>query len=243
MPRWFRQLVGLAAALLKSSLRYRTMLVQLPIVALIPVYFALVYRLSTAELIQVLAGGVVSTGVWVATGVMQDVAYEREVYRFLEMLIASPMKPHVFLLAHVVASYLDAGLSTIPLIALYAWASGSPLSPLWALAISALLTFTLAPLSGVIGLRMRSVKEVGALPSFISTLLVFIPPVYYPASRLPEPLSYASLAIPTVAAAEAFRGLTLGSSLIDPLILLGYLALLSVAATGAAARLLDWRLD
>ncbi len=241
--RSWAEFVGLFAPLLLSTIRYKSLLLQLPLVALIPFYFAVVFGLDVQALAVILAGAVVSSGVWISNALIQDIVYEKEVYRYTEMLIASPVKPLVYLAAHLLFAYTVSLVSTLPIALLYSWLTGRVEAVPWSLLLSLLLSVSLSAASVSLGMKFRNLREVGSLPSLVSLLLVFIPPVYYPASRLPGGVAEASLLLPSAAAAEALRGIVQGYSLVDPLLLLVYLAVLSGASILYAALKLDWRLE
>lgn len=238
----FEKLVGLFMPLFLGTIRYRSLLLQLPVVALVPVYFALVFGLGVEKLAYILAGAVVSSGVWISNAMIQDVVYERETYKYLDMLIASPASPLLYVVAHILFAYIIAIIPTLPIAALYAWLTGSLEAIPWSLVIVFLLSLSLSALSIAVGLRFRNIREVGTFPSLVSTLLVFVPPVYYPASILPDSIAKASLLVPSASAAEALRGLVQGASLVNPYILIGYLGLVALVSIIYLAYRFDWSL-
>ncbi len=238
-----RQIIGIYLSLMKSTLRYKSLLIALPMVALIPIYFAIVFGLSENELAELMAGAVVSSGVWVSIALMQDVVYEKEVYKYLEMIIASPTRPIAYMLSHILYSYTTSLVSIIPLSGIYSLMTNKIDSIIWSLISSFILSLSLSSLALIFGIKFRNIKEIGSLPSLISTILVFIPPVYYPVSKLPEWLAGPASLIPSVTAAEMLRGFVQGESYYDPLTLTVYLTLVALVSVVYTTFRLNWRLE
>ncbi len=238
--RLYNQVIGLAKALIVDQLRWRTVIIQLPIVAALPIYFVVAFG-AWSYLETIMAGAVVSVAVWIATALVQDIVYEKETYKYLEMLIVSPMTPIAYIIGHLLAVYVLSVLSMTPLLVVYAYIVEKPIA-LLAVPLIALLAIPLSVASMLVGLRMKSIREVAGLSGLVSLLLLFVPPVYYPASRLPGILAKASLLVPSAALAEAYRGLTLGESIVNPSLLILYLLLLTLASLVYALKSLDWRI-
>ncbi len=239
------QLYGQLASIIVSQTRYRAVLIALPIVSLLPAYFALIYGLGREEFPLILAGAVISPSVWFSIGFMQDIVYEKVEYRYLEMLIASPMRPLIYAASRLLAGMLLAMASMLPMVALYVWLTKSLILIPLSVVLTLLLSMTLSPFSMVLGLRMANIKEVGSLPSLLSTFMVFLPPVYYTPNILPEWLRIPGVLMPSASAAEILRSLSMHGyePIIDPNILLVYLIALAFSSTIILYFKFNWSLD
>ena len=147
-------------------------------------------------------GGLWSIGVNI---VAQEVGWHRMMYLH-EMLIASPIRPVHYLVGTFIMSLIFpvVGLVTIAPIAylLSAWGLMC-----WSLIMGLPVLLTGIMLGLAIVMRVERPVNISAITNPISWLLVILPPVYYPAWILPEPLRYVALAIPTSASAEIVRQL------------------------------------
>ncbi|MEB3774637.1 MAG: ABC transporter permease [Desulfurococcales archaeon] len=239
------QLYGQVASITVSQLRFKAVMISLPLVSLLPTYFALVFGLPKEELGIVLTGAVISPAVWVGVGLIQDIVYEREDYRYLEMLIASPMRPAVYILSRIMAGTLISMTTSLPLALLYTYITGSYRVLPLAIALPLIVSIFLAPLSMLLGLRLRSIKEAGSMPSLLSSLIVFLPPVYYAPGILPEWLRTPAMAIPSAAAAEVLRavGISGYQPILDPGVLLAYLLAASTVSLLVLYSRFNWSLE
>mgnify|MGYP000082396449 CR=1 FL=1 len=183
-------------------------------------------------------GGLWSTGVNI---VAQEVGWHR-VSRLQDMLIASPIRPIHYLMGSFTSSLLFpmAGLaSMIPL---------AFILNAWNIVLLSLITgIVVLLISIMIGLaivmRVERPVNVSAITNPIAWLLVIIPPVYYPAWILPEPLRYISLIVPTSASAEIVRqlaGLGVSVNILFPIIVVMIWVLISIVLS---SRVIRWGLE
>ena len=243
--RILSQVYGQVASIIVSQMRFKAVMLSLPLVALVPVYFAAVFGLSREDLLAVLIGALVSPAVWINLGMLQDIVYEREGYRYLEMLIASPMRPIVYVASRIIAGLTISLTTILPMALVYSYLTGDYKVTPMVLGLVLLLSMILAPLSMLIGLKLRSVKEAGSLPSLLGTLLVFLPPVYYEPSILPQWLQTPAVLVPPAAVAEALRSLTLDwyTPVIAADTIIAYLILAALASAMLLYARFNWSLE
>ena len=239
------QLYGQIMSIIISQLRFKAVMISLPLVALLPVYFALIFGLTGGELGIILAGAVVSPAVWIGIGMLQDIVYEREHYRYLEMLIASPMRPVVYMISRILAGIMLSLTTILPLALLYAYYTGSHWSLPLALILPVILSTLLAPISILLGLKLRSVKEAGSVPSLLSTLIAFLPPVYYTPQILPEWLRVPAVAVPSATVAEILRATSISGyqPVIEPRVMFMYLISASIILILLLYSRFNWSLE
>lgn len=174
-------------------------------------------------------------------GVGQTVGYYR-VFRVLDVFLASPVTPRSYVFGALIGEFAYLPPAALALGAL-SLAVGMP----HVFAYSLLVSLLLLPSSVLLGLSLafyvKKPGNISAITNPISTALIMLPPVFYPASAVPEPLRTAVLCIPTASAAELARFLSgLGSPanpLFLALVLFGWLA----ATAAAANRVVRWGLD
>ena len=162
-------------------------------------------------IIAMIVGGLWGTGINI---VAQSVGWYR-VSKVQEMFIVSPVGPIHYIVGTFLASIvfpLTALIALIPLIyVLNAWC---------VMIYSLLMGFTTLYVGIMVGLyivlRVEKPMNVSAITNPISWLLTILPPVYYPASIIPnDTLRAISLLAPTSAAAEIARQLSGIKSIID----------------------------
>lgn len=239
------QFYGQVASIIVSQLRFKAAMISLAMVAVLPAYFALVFGLSREELGVVLTGAIVSPAVWINSAMIQDILYERENYRYLEMLIASPLRPVIYVLSRIAASIILSVSTVIPFTIIYVYVTGAYTAVPLALALTLLVSIFLAPISILSGLKLKSIKEASSMPTLLGALLVFLPPVYYTPWLLPEWLRLPATAIPSATAAEIVRATSINGyhPVIDPKAMITYLLALSTASLLLLYYRFNWSLE
>lgn len=133
---------------------------------------------------------IVVIGGW-STGlnaVAQSIGWERVSGEY-ERRIASPLSPLEYILGLTIGYMVVFNLSNLAVvlgIALYIGVSAAYV--LMMLGLSMLALFTGLFLSLSIILRIKNPMNISAVTNPLNTLTIFLPPVYYPATMLPEPL-------------------------------------------------------
>ena len=171
----------------------------------------------------------------------QDVAWQR-LHGQLDMLVASPLRPVAYLLGMLLGSLTFTPFVLAP-VALMAAAIGA-LEVFAASALAAILLLPASLFTGLyIAMRIKSPANISSVTNTVSTLLQLLPPVFYPASALPDPLKPVTLLAPTSAAAELARSITMLYSVYPPLYTLAALTAWTLASVAAAARVIRWGLE
>ncbi|HWQ18061.1 MAG TPA: ABC transporter permease [Sulfolobales archaeon] len=179
-----------------------------------------------------------STGV----NIMGQVVGWSRITRIIDLFIASPITPISYfagsLLGSLTMFLIDAAIFT--LIGL----STGYLSLVVYSLVSSLLVLPIGVLLGLsIVFRVRKPTNISAVTNPVSSILSFLPPVFYPASILPEPLNIIACLAPTAAGAELARALSGLGSPLDPLlltaILLAWIAILIIISR----RIILWSLE
>lgn len=154
-------------------------------------------------------GGLWSTGVNI---VAQEVGWHRMMYLH-DMLIASPIKPVHYLIGMFITSLIFPVIGLLTMIPLaYILNAWNIMLISLIMGLPVLLTSIMVGL--IIVMRIEKPVNISAITNPIAWLLVILPPVYYPAWILPQPLRYVALIIPTSASAEISRQLIgLGASI------------------------------
>jgi len=189
-----------------------------------------------------LSGWIISTGFAIGVNAVgQEVGYHR-IMRVLDMIIASPISPRVYILGTTLGTTVFA-LAEIPVVLLMGFITGY-----WKLlAYSLLASLTLMPLGILIGLiivfAVKKPMNISAITNPIITLLTFIPPVLYPATIIPEPLRYIALIPPTAAATQIARILGELETAVNPIAPLAIITAWLVTTIILANRLVKWNLE
>jgi len=173
--------IGLFDAL--PLLRDPMLLVVISLFSFLPVIFIFVFA-DQKSAMQSLVGAIVLTFSFTGLFASQSVYFNKQWFRFQDMLVASKVSP---------ASYA-VGLSV----------SGLVFGILVALATSLLLWIGLVFVGFAIGATTKNARRANSIPQVLSIALGFLPPVYYPLSKLdayPAAQAFAML-IPTTHAAQ-----------------------------------------
>ncbi len=239
--RLARQALGVAAMSSKWIVRQPAWILQSLGVA--AAFALMLYAWGGIAALRNLVIAWIISSIWAAgvSMVGQDVAWQR-IYGQLDMFIASPLTPTAYLIGMLLGSFAFAPFILAP-VALLAIAIGS-LDVFIAAAIAALLLLPASMFTGLyIAMRIRSPANISALTNTVATLLQLLPPVFYPATALPDPLKPATLIAPTSAAAELARSLVGLYNVYPPHYPLAALAAWTLISIAAAARVIRWGLE
>ena len=177
------------------------------------------------------------------TVIGQFVGYDR-VTREWERMVASQLTVGEYF-AGMILGMLPLGLADIaPLVAI---------TILWGFDVKLLLLAVgLSPLAMAIGaflslaivLRIKHPMNISAITNPLYLLTIFLPPVFYPSTVLPEPIRTAVLAIPTSSFAEIIRAFSAGVYMCERVYFAGLSILAWLILTAIATkRALKWGLE
>ena len=207
------------------------------VITAIPVVFVAVFSSLAAA---ALAGAIVATPALLGlTSSAQGLAWDRFI-KLREMLVAAPIHP----VSYAVGTAIPSLLAALPAMGVYAALlvayTGSWQGVAVALAagiiawlVSVLLGFTLAS-------RAESPFRINTVSMVLSVVLVFMAPVYYPATLLPASVAAVSLLLPTTLAAEVARNAIGAPVILYPQQALPALAVEAAAAAVLLAKLSRW---
>ncbi len=236
--RGLRGVLGVAALASRWVVRQPSWLIQDAVMAL--AFLVILYAWGGAEaaksvVVAWIVGGVWSAGVNV---VGQEVGGAR-LFGLLDMFIASPVTPRQYLAGVLLASLPLLVPSTLLLVLMAA-----PLHALGLIAPSlaaALLLLPVAVMTGLaIAMAVGKPTNIAAYTNPVASLLILLPPVFYPLAALPAWLRPAALLAPTAAAAELARALAGYHNAYHWATPLLALLAWNAAALAAAKKLIRW---
>jgi len=177
-------------------------LVSLIVFAGLPLFY--MWALGGMHLISMgLAGAMISVAAFSGMFVSQDVIFNRIWTKFQDTMVASPVRPLAYLLGLAFSNVISVGFAIIPYSALLILQgklnptnAASVLAPIIICYLSNLM------LGFFLGTVINDVKTGNSLGNILLLAMVYLPPVYYPITSLPEPLRSIALLIPTVSAAQ-----------------------------------------
>ncbi len=194
--------IGLFDAL--PLLRDPMLLVVISLFSFLPVIFIFVFA-DTKSAMQSLVGAIVLTFSFTGLFASQSVYFNKQWFRFQDMLVASKVSPASYAVGLSVSGLVVA-LPGVLVALVLLLLSGPALAAgiLVALATSLLLWIGLVFVGFAIGATTKNARRANSIPQVLSIALGFLPPVYYPLSRLdayPVAQAFAML-IPTTHAAQ-----------------------------------------
>ncbi len=185
------------------------------------------------------AGGMVLTVLSIGTSLQADLTHYKQDLKFHEMAVASPVSAGTYVMGLALSEFVYSvpGMAVFIVLSLlythYVFLGGllvfGTLVLLWVFASA--LGFTLAT-------YLADVRETFAISPLISIALTVIPPVYYPASRLPAYLQPIAYLAPTTWAANLVKG---AMGLAPITLLSAFEDMLVLAAAAAALFIVAWR--
>ncbi len=159
--------------------------------------------------------------------VAQSIGWDKQ-GKTMDMFIASPIKPFHYIFGYFLSSLIFLVADFLYMLPLVIFLDA------WGIVLASLIA--VAPLliiSNLVGLsivmRIKKPTNISAITNPIQMMLIILPPVFYPASVIPETARYFVLLIPTAAGAEIAReisGLSTWGNLWYPIgVLLGWVIL------------------
>jgi len=230
--------IGLFDAL--PLLRDPMLLVVISLFSFLPVIFIFVFA-DQASAVQSLIGAIVLTFSFTGLFASQSVYFNKQWFRFQDMFVASKVSPASYALGLSLSGLVVAlpGVAVALVLLLLSGAS-SATGVLLLLGTSILLWIGLVFVGFAIGATTKNARRANSIPQVLSIALGFLPPVYYPLSRLPEVVQPIAMLIPTTHAAQLakyyFGLITIPTSevVIGWAYLLGFAALMGFVASRRA---------
>lgn len=233
--------VGIARLLSAYLLRQPGWLVQDVMFAL--AILVILYSWAGREGVAYAITGYISSSAFSfgLNGVGVVVGWSR-VMRTLDMYIASPITPRVFLLGAIIGE-----IPYFLVISLVYAIIGAVLGQLWLVLMAVFVALLISPLSILLGLaaafHVKRPANLSAITNPITFMGTMLPPVFYPVTVLPEALRLPAMIIPTASGAELARTLAGLSREFDPLLLLGIILSWTAISFLFANRVVKWSLD
>ncbi len=168
-----------------------------------PLSLLFLLGLYSEELVDfALLGGFLTVLASTGIEVLGDVAYFKTICKVQDMFVASPLSPSAYLFGLSLSSlfYSLPGLLVLTVASLLHGLLSSQLTPTL-VAVLLLIWLSFTALGFTLSTFIREPRHAWPLASILSILFSILPPVYYPASSLPECLLPLSLLLPTGAGA------------------------------------------
>jgi len=230
--------IGLFDAL--PLLRDPMLLVVISLFSFLPVIFIFVFA-DQRSAMQSLVGAIVLTFSFTGLFASQSVYFNKQWFRFQDMLVASKVSPASYAVGLSVSGLVVAlpGVA-VALILLLLSGPTTAVGVLLLLITSLLLWIGLVFVGFAIGATTKNARRANSIPQVLSIALGFLPPVYYPLDRLPAIAQPIAMLIPTTHAAQLakyyFGLITIPTSeiVIGWAYLLGFAALMGFIASRRA---------
>src|SRR5256714_2589124 len=184
-------------------LRDPMLLVVISLFSFLPVIFIFVFATAPGAAIQSLIGAIVLTFSFTGLFASQSVYFNKQWFRFQDMLVASRVSPASYAVGLSVSGLVVALPGVLVALALLllsgAWTA---VGVLLLLATSLLMWIGLVFVGFAIGATTKNARRANSIPQVLSIALGFLPPVYYPLSFLPAIAQPFAILIPTTHAAQ-----------------------------------------
>src|SRR6058998_3628390 len=230
--------IGLFDAL--PLLRDPMLLVVISLFSFLPVIFIFVFA-DQASAVQSLIGAIVLTFSFTGLFASQSVYFNKQWFRFQDMLVASKVSPASYAVGLSVSGLVVALPGVVVALVLLLLSGPMPAAGVFLLlATSLLLWIGLVFVGFAIGATTKNARRANSIPQVLSIALGFLPPVYYPLDRLPAIAQPIAMLIPTTHAAQLakyyFGLITIPTSeiVIGWAYLLGFAALMGFIASRRA---------
>lgn len=183
-------------------LRDPMLLVVISLFSFLPVIFIFVFA-DQASAVQSLIGAIVLTFSFTGLFASQSVYFNKQWFRFQDMLVASKVSPASYALGLSISGLVVALPGVlVALVLLLLSGPATVAGVLLLLATSVLLWIGLVFVGFAIGATTKNARRANSIPQVLSIALGFLPPVYYPLSRLPALAQPFAMLIPTTHAAQ-----------------------------------------
>src|SRR5881398_1122015 len=192
--------IGLFDAL--PLLRDPMLLVVISLFSFLPVIFIFVFA-DPRSAMQSLVGAIVLTFSFTGLFASQSVYFNKQWFRFQDMLVASKVSPASYAVGLSVSGLVVAlpGVA-VALVLLLLSGPTTAAGVLLLLITSLLLWIGLVFVGFATGATTKNARRANSPPQVLSIAMGFLPPVYYPLSRLPAIAQPFAMLIPTTHAAQ-----------------------------------------
>src|SRR6058998_2235485 len=192
--------IGLFDAL--PLLRDPMLLVVISLFSFLPVIFIFVFA-DQKSAMQSLVGAIVLTFSFTGLFASQSVYFNKQWFRFQDMLVASKVSPASYAVGLSVSGLVVALPGVLVALALLLLSGPSTaIGIVLLLATSLLLWIGLVFVGFAIGATTKNARRANSIPQVLSIAMGFLPPVYYPLDRLPAIAQPIAMLIPTTHAAQ-----------------------------------------
>src|SRR5437879_2672757 len=175
--------IGLFDAL--PLLRDPMLLVVISLFSFLPVIFIFVFA-DQKSAMQSLVGAIVLTFSFTGLFASQSVYFNKQWFRFQDMLVASKVSPASYAVGLSVSGLVVALPGVVVALVLLLLSGPMPAAGvLLLLATSLLLWIGLVFVGFAIGATTKNARRANSIPQVLSIALGLLPPVYYPLDRLP----------------------------------------------------------
>lgn len=183
-------------------LRQPVQLASLIVFAGLPLFY--MWALGGMHLISMgLAGAMISVAAFSGMFVSQDIIFNRIWTKFQDIMVASPVRPLAYFLGLAFSNVVSTGFAIIPYSALLVLQGKLNLANATLVLIPIMICYLSNLMLGFfLGTVINDVKTGNSLGNILVLAMVYLPPVYYPITSLPEPLRSLVLIIPTVSAVQ-----------------------------------------
>ena len=179
------------------------LLVVISLFSFLPVIFIFVFATAPGAAIQSLIGAIVLTFSFTGLFASQSVYFNKQWFRFQDMLVASRVSPASYAVGLSVSGLVVALPGVLVALALLLLSgSWTAVGVLLLLATSLLMWIGLVFVGFAIGATTKNARRANSIPQVLSIALGFLPPVYYPLSILPAIAQPFAMLIPTTHAAQ-----------------------------------------
>ena len=230
--------IGLFDAL--PVLRDPMLLVIISLFAFLPVIFIFVFA-DQQSARQSLVGAIVLTFSFTGLFASQSVYFNKQWFRFQDMFVASKVSPASYALGLSLSGLVIALPGVfVAFVLLLLSGPADAVGILLLLGTSIILWIGLVFVGFAIGATTKNARRANSIPQVLSIAMGFLPPVYYPLSRLPALAQPFAMLIPTTHAAQLakyYYGLitiTASEVAISWVYLLGFAALMGFLASRRA---------
>jgi ABC-2 type transport system permease protein len=222
-------------------LRDPMLLVVISLFSFLPVIFIFVFATAPGAAIQSLIGAIVLTFSFTGLFASQSVYFNKQWFRFQDMLVASRVSPASYAVGLSVSGLVVALPGVLVALALLLLSGPrTVVGVLLLFATSLLMWIGLVFVGFAIGATTKNARRANSIPQVLSIALGFLPPVYYPLDRLPPIAQPFAMLIPTTHAAQLAKyyfgliQIPLSEVLIGWAYLLGFAALMGFLASRRA---------
>ena len=179
------------------------LLIVISLFSFLPVIFIFVFATAPGAAIQSLIGAIVLTFSFTGLFASQSVYFNKQWFRFQDMLVASRVSPASYAVGLSVSGLVVALPGVLVALALLVLSGPwTAVGVLLLLATSLLMWIGLVFVGFAIGATTKNARRANSIPQVLSIALGFLPPVYYPLSFLPGIAQPFAMLIPTTHAAQ-----------------------------------------